>query len=136
MAYHDRKALSCFLCPTTWKRFCDDVSVGWKHGADTLPSFLYYLNNVDEARKIKLATEIASHEKSLEILDLGTTCVEGKLSVDDSTKPNNGFTYVIPYTCYRKKKSKSHHVEMLLDYAEYVTLMRNLNLMLMNIRNI
>ena len=65
MAYHDRKALSCFLRPTTWKRFCDDVSVRWKHWTDTLSSFLYYLNNVDEPRKIKLAMEIADQEKGL-----------------------------------------------------------------------
>ena len=40
MAYYDRKALSYFLSPTTWKRFCDDILVALEHGTDTLPSFL------------------------------------------------------------------------------------------------
>ena len=34
MAYHDRKALSYFLSPTTWKRFRDDIFVAWEHGTD------------------------------------------------------------------------------------------------------
>ena len=38
--YHDRKELSYFLSPTTWKRFCDNVFVAWEHGTDTLPSVL------------------------------------------------------------------------------------------------
>lgn len=67
---------------------------------------LDYLNNADEAGKITFAMEIAGQEKGLEILDLGTKFVESKLSVDDSTKPTNGFTYVIPPTCYRHKNIK------------------------------
>ena len=63
MAYHDRKALSYFLSPTTWKRFRDDIFVAWEHGTDTLPSFLDYLNNVDEAGKIKFTMEITDQEK-------------------------------------------------------------------------
>ena len=47
MAYHDKKALSYFLSPATWKRFRDDTFVVWEHGIDALPSFLDYLNNVD-----------------------------------------------------------------------------------------
>ena len=39
MVYHDRKALSYFLSPTTWKRFRDDLVFACKHGTDTLPSF-------------------------------------------------------------------------------------------------
>ena len=30
MAYHDRKALSYLLSPTTWKRFRDDIFVAWE----------------------------------------------------------------------------------------------------------
>ena len=54
MAYHDRKALSYFLSPTTWKRFRDDIFVAWEHEIDTLPLFLDDLNNLDEAGKIKI----------------------------------------------------------------------------------
>ena len=39
MAYHDRKALSYFLSPTTWKRFLDDIFVAWEQGTDTFPNF-------------------------------------------------------------------------------------------------
>ena len=63
MAYHDRKALSYFLIPTTWKRFCDYIFVAWEHGIDTLPSFLNYLNNVDEAGKIKFTMEVADQKR-------------------------------------------------------------------------
>ena len=67
---------------------------------------LDYLNNVDEARKITFAMEIAGQEKGLEILDIGTKFVDGKLSLDDSTKPTNVFTYVISSTCCRRKNIK------------------------------
>ena len=81
MTYHDRKALSYFLGPTTWKRFLDDLFLAWEHGTDTLPSFLDYLNSVDEAGKIKFTMEIADREKGLEFIDLRIKCVEGKLNV-------------------------------------------------------
>ena len=103
MAYHDRKALSYFLSPTTWKRFRDDIFVAWEHGTDTLPPFLDYLNNVDEAGKIKFTMEIADQEKGLEFLDLRIKCVDGKLSADIFGKPTNSFTYVKPFTCYPRK---------------------------------
>ena len=103
MVYHDRKALSYFLSPTTWKRFRDDIFVAWEHGIDTLPSFLDYLNNVDEAGKIKFTMEVADQEKGLEFLDLRIKCVDGKLSVDVFAKPTNSFIYVKPSTCYPRK---------------------------------
>ena len=59
VAYHVRKVLSYFFIPATWKRFRDDIFVAWEHGTDTLPSFLDYLNNVDEAGKIKFTIKIA-----------------------------------------------------------------------------
>ena len=103
MAYHDRKALSYFLRPTTWKRFRDDTFVAREHGTDTLPWFLDYLNNVDEARKIKFTMEIADQEKGLEFLDLRIKCVNSKLSADVFAKPTNSFTYITPSTCYLRK---------------------------------
>ena len=65
MAYHDRKVLSQFLSPTTWKRFCDDIFVPWEHGTETIPSFLNYLNKADESGKIKFTLEIADQNKGL-----------------------------------------------------------------------
>ena len=103
MAYHDRKVLSYFLSPRTWKRFHDDIFVAWKHGADTLPSFLDYLNNVDETGKIKFSMEIADQEKRLEFLDLRIKCADGKLSVDVFAKPTKRFTDVKTSTCYPRK---------------------------------
>ena len=70
MAYHDRKTLSFFLSPTTWKRFREDIFVAWEHGTDTCPLFLDYLDNVDEAGKITFTMEIADQEKGLEFLHL------------------------------------------------------------------
>ena len=69
-ACHDRKTLSYFLSPTTWKRFHEDIFVAWEHGTDTLPSFLDYLNNIDKAGKIKFTMDIADQEKGLEFLHL------------------------------------------------------------------
>ena len=69
-ACHDRKTLSYFLSPTTWKRFREDIFVAWEHGTDTLPSFLNYLNNIDKAGKIKFTMDIADQEKGLEFLHL------------------------------------------------------------------
>ena len=70
---------------------------------DTLPSFLDYLKNVDEAGKIKFTIEVVEQENFLEFLDLRTKCVDGKLSVDVFAKPTNSFTYLKPSTCYPRK---------------------------------
>ena len=35
MADHDSKAISFFLNPATWKRFCDDIFVAWEHGTNS-----------------------------------------------------------------------------------------------------
>ena len=107
MAYHDRKALSYFLSPTTWKRFRDNVFVAWEHGTDTLPSFLDYLSNIDEAGKIKFTMEIADQEKSLEFLDLTFKCVESKLSVHVFSKPTNSFAFIKRSTCYPCKNANN-----------------------------
>ena len=40
IAYHDRKALSYFLSPTTWKKFRDDIFIAWEHGT----SFVFRLS--------------------------------------------------------------------------------------------
>ena len=65
MASHDRKVLSQFFSPATWKRFCDDIFVAWEHGTDTIPSFLDYLNKADEFGKIIFTLEIADQNKGL-----------------------------------------------------------------------
>ena len=103
MAYHGRKALIYFLSPTTWKRFRDDIFAAWGHGTDTLPSFLGYLNNVNEAGKIKFTMEIANQEKCLEFLNFRIKCVKGKMSVDVFAKPTSSLTYVKPNTYYPLK---------------------------------
>ena len=90
--------VSFFLSPKTWKRFRKDIFLAWEHGTDTCPLFLDYLNNVDEAGKIKFTMEIADQEKGLRI-----KCVESKLLVDVFAKPKNSFTYVKPSTSYPHK---------------------------------
>ena len=72
-----------------------------------LPSFLDYLNNLDEAGKIKFTMEIADQEKGLEFLDLRIKCVDGKLPVDIVAKATNTFTYVKPSTCYSRKSTNN-----------------------------
>ena len=115
---------------TNWKRFHDDIFVAWEHGIDTLPLFLDYLHNVDEAGKIKFTMEVADQEKCLEFLDLRIKCVDGKLSVGVFAKPTNSLHVV------HVRVSTMYHMELLLDYAKNVMLMRGLNLVLMNISNI
>ena len=116
MAYLERKALSYFLSPTTWKRF---------HGTDTLCSFLDYLNNVDKAGKTKVTMKIADQEKGLEFLNLRVKFVDVKLSVGVFAKPTNSFIYIKPSLCYPRKSINN-----------VPPLMRSLNLVLMNISNI
>ena len=74
--------------------------------------------------------EIADQEKGLEFLDLRIKCVEGKLFADVFAKPTckNIVMHIRILTTY--------HVDLLLDYSEYVTLMRSLNFVLKNISNI
>ena len=73
---------SYLLSSITWKRFRDDIFVACEYRTDALRSILDYLNDVDEAGKIKFTMEIADQEKGLEFLDLKIKCVEIKLSVD------------------------------------------------------
>ena len=53
MEGYDNKALMYDFPPKMWKRFRDDVFVVWTHDTAKLPSFLDYLNNIDETRNIK-----------------------------------------------------------------------------------
>ena len=59
MVRHDSKALMYDFLPKVWKRFRDDVFVVWTHDTTKLPSFLDYLNNIDDTRKIKFIMQIA-----------------------------------------------------------------------------
>ena len=103
MAGHDSKTLMYDFPPKVWKRFRDDVFVVWTHDAAKLPSFLDYLNNIDETGKIKFTMQIADEVNGLEFLDLKIKCLKDKLSVDVYSKPTNSFTYVLPSTCYPMK---------------------------------
>ena len=103
MEGYDNKALMYDFPPKMWKRFRDDVFVVWTHDTAKLPSFLDYLNNIDETRKIKFTMQVADEVNGLEFLDLKIKCLKGKLSVDVYSKPTNSFTYVLPSTCYPMK---------------------------------
>ena len=103
MAGHDSKALMYDFPPKVWKRFRDDVFVVWTHDTAKLPSFLDYLNNIDETGKIKFTMQIADEVNGLEFLDLKIKCLNGKLSVDVYSKLTNSFTYILPTTCYSMK---------------------------------
>ena len=99
MAKYDQKAMSYNLKPNIWKRFRDDVFVIWAHGSNTLPSFLEYLNCIDETGKIQFTMEV-NNDNSLEFLDLKLGFSNGKISTDVYAKATNSFTYVLPSTCY------------------------------------
>ena len=103
MAGHDSKDLMYDFPPKVWKRFRDDVFVVWTHDTAKLPSFLDYLNNIDETGKIKFTMQIADEVNGLEFLDLKIKCLNGKLSVDVYSKLTNSFTYILPTTCYSMK---------------------------------
>ena len=103
MAGHDSKVLMYDFPLKVWKRFRDNVFVVWTHNTAKLPSFLEYLNNIDDTGKIKFTMQIADDGNGLEFLDLKITCLNGKLSVDVYSEPTNSFTYVMPSTCYPMK---------------------------------
>ena len=68
--------------PKLRKRIRDDVLVVWTHDTVKLPSFLDYLNNIDDTGKIKFTMQIADEVNGLEFLDLKIKCLKIKLSVD------------------------------------------------------
>ena len=103
MAGHGSKVLLYDFPPKVWKRFRDDLFVVWTHDTAKLPSFLNYINNIDDTGKIKFTMQIADDVNGLEILDLKITCHNGKLSVDVYSKPANSFTFVMPSTSYPMK---------------------------------
>ena len=106
LASYDSKALAFDLSHTTWKSFPDDVFVVWKHGPDSVSLFLEYLNNIDKAGKIQFTTQAAGDD-GLEFLDLRLKMVNGKISIDDFSKPTNNFTYLLPSTCYPNRNIKN-----------------------------
>ena len=76
-----------------------DVFAVWTHGAASLPSFLDFLNGIDETNKIKFTMQTAD-DSGIAFLDLKLIMQNGKISVDVFAKPTNSFTYVLPNTCY------------------------------------
>ena len=103
MAGHNSKALMYDFPPKVWKIFRDDVFFVWTHDTAKLPSFIGYLNNIDETEKIKFTMQIANEVNGLDFLDLKIKCLNDKLLVDVYSKPTNSFTYVLPSTCYPMK---------------------------------
>ena len=103
MAGHGNKTLMYDFPPKMWKRFRDDLFVVWTHDTAKFPSYLDYLNNIDETGKIEFMMQIADEVNRLESLDLKIKCLNGKLSIDVYSKPTNNFTYVMPLTCYPMK---------------------------------
>ena len=103
MAGHGNKTLMYDFPPKMWKRFRDDLFVVWTHGTAKFPSFLDYLNNIDETGKIEFTMQIADEANRLESLDLKIKCLNGKLSIDVYSQPTNNFTYVMPLRCYPMK---------------------------------
>ena len=103
MARHDSKALIYVFPPKVWKRFRDDVFVVWTHDTAELPSFLDYLNDIHDTRKIKFTMQIADDINGLEFLDLKIRYLDDKLSVEVYSIPTNSFAYVMLPTCYPMK---------------------------------
>ena len=77
VAGHDSKVLMYDFPPKVWKRFRDDVFVVWTHNTAKLPSFLDYLNNIDEIGKIKFTMQVADEVNRSEFLDLLRAMVSG-----------------------------------------------------------
>ena len=53
MSKFDTVALQYNFQPTLWKKFRGDILTIWRHGSDTLESFLDYLSQIDSTGKIK-----------------------------------------------------------------------------------
>ena len=100
MAGHNSKALMCDFPLKVWKRFRDYVFFVWTHDTAKLPSFIDYLNNIDETEKIKFTMQIANEVNGLDFLNLKIKYLNDKLLVDVYSKLTNSFTYVLPSTCY------------------------------------
>ena len=54
MADFDKEALKYNPCPTTIKKFRDDIFVLWPHGRESLVLFLDYINTLDPTQKINI----------------------------------------------------------------------------------
>ena len=61
------------------------------HGPASVSFFLEYLNNIDKTGKIKFTIQAAGDD-GLEFLDLKLKMVNGKINVDNFSKPTNSFT--------------------------------------------
>ena len=64
---------------------------------------LALLNTLHEWGKIKFTMQVGGDER-LEFLDLKLKITYGTISLDVFSKRNNSFTYVLPFTCYPKRK--------------------------------
>ena len=58
MVGHDGKNLVYDFPPKVWKWFRDNAFVIWTQDTAKLPSFLNYLNNIDDTGKLKFTTQI------------------------------------------------------------------------------
>ena len=60
------------------------------------------MNNIDRAKRIQITMQVA--KDFLEFLDLKLQFDKEykRISVDIFSKANNGFTYVLPSTCFPK----------------------------------
>ena len=59
-----------------------NVFVVWTQDTTKLLSFLDYLDNIDDIRKVKFTIQISDEENGLEFLDLKINCLNGRLQVD------------------------------------------------------
>ena len=66
---YDSKVLSYDFAPKARKRFRYNVLVVWAYDTAKLPSFLDYLNNVDDIGKIKFTMKIADDVNGIEFLE-------------------------------------------------------------------
>ena len=66
----ETKALAGYpLKPLTWKRFIDDIFLGWTHGEESLKKFIDYLNSLHDTIKF-------THEMSYSQIDFLDTTVK------------------------------------------------------------
>ena len=85
------------------KRFKDNIFVVWTHDTAMLPSFLGYLNNINDT---VIHHSNCRWRNGLEFLDLKIEFLNGKLHVDVYSNSANSFTYVTASKCYPMKKMK------------------------------
>ena len=110
----DIKALNYRPGVQCWKRSRVDIFCPWDYFPEELQTFFEFMNNVDATGKIKF-TMFFANESILVFSNVSLHIDEhNKICMNIFAKPTKPFTYVLPSTCYPKKKVNNVHNSIVL----------------------